>query len=462
SEFKDKKGDLIVKSKRIRQIDCLCGCADSISDEDKEFIFEKFYSKGSHELQNEYLRGCTEVAGVEILANEVKRRIFIHKLHFNSRTVQVCQKFFLAVHDIGRSRLRRKVLNRDLRLLKLHTPEKEDEIAQIYHKHEKHLEYADVFYRDMAAAKLFAEHHFALCLDYQQNIPVPVTRVNKEFYLRQLWIYNFGIKNLKSGQTTMFLYSENFSKKGANEIISCLLWYIENIVPDHVTTLSIFCDNPAGQNKNRFVYTALQYLVNTRFERLYVKYPIPGHSRMPIDADFGLIETKKRRLEHIYLPSDIVQLVKSSRNVAPFNVVYVNQPLTNDLCDDGTPIVIVKDYKLVFADLFRTSVAGGLDLNSIREMRFLANCPPIANFSDRFDLVSREITFLADNIDGRQITEHLTRAKIMYDDFLPVNLAKVINLKVLLPHIAMGPEVIFFDVVFAYEKDNYRRYVKGP
>ncbi|CAG7718167.1 unnamed protein product [Allacma fusca] len=211
SEFMDKNGVLIVKSKRIRQIDCLCGCTDSISDEDKEFIFEKFYGKGSHELQNEYLRGCTDVAGVELLANELKRRIFIHKLYFHSRTVPVCQKFFLAVHGIGRSCLRRK------------------------------------------------------------------------------------------------------------------------------------------------------------------------------------------------------------------------------------------DYKLAFTDLFRVSVAGGLDLNSIREMRFLANCPPIANVSDRFDLVLREITFLADNIDGGQITEHLTRAKIMYDDFLPVNLAKV----------------IFFDVVFAYDEDGYRCYVKG-
>ncbi|CAG7826680.1 unnamed protein product [Allacma fusca] len=92
-------------------------------------------------------------------------------------------------------------------------------------------------------------------------------------------------------------------------------------------------------------------------------------------------------------------------------------------------------------------------------MIFLANYPTIANFSGRFDVVSRDITFSVDNIGGGQIIDHFETAKFMFDDFLPVNLAKVINMKGVLHRIAMLTVVVLFDVVFAYDKDGYRRYV---
>ncbi|CAG7727625.1 unnamed protein product, partial [Allacma fusca] len=485
TEFKNPSGQTVVKQREMRRIDCICGCSESISEVEKDLIFESFCGKGSHEIQNEYLRGCTEVIGVDTLSNGTRRRTFIHKLHFQYKTVHVCQKFFLAIHGINRSRLRKKVLHREvdiedrrgkhpnhpmkttyatrdlmriffkslparhshysvnknpnrlymdshwtvtalferflhyfpdvtrkqatltvfrhifnnefnikfgcprtdkcdtcskfltsLNSLRTLTPNDVDAISGASILHEQHLEYADIFYRDMASAKLFPDNHFALCMDFQQNIPLPVTRINKEFYLRQLWIFNFGIKNIKTGETTMFLYSETFAKKGANEVISCLLWYVDNVVPPNVTTLSVFCDNPAGQNKNRFLFAALQHLANSRFERLYVKYPIPGHSRMPIDADFGLIEVQKRRMEHLYYPSDIVNMVKSARVVSPFNIVYVNMALTNDLCDDDVPCVLVRDYKLVLAPLFRTTEVGGMNLRSVRELRFFDDSFP--------------------------------------------------------------------------------------
>ncbi|CAG7730209.1 unnamed protein product, partial [Allacma fusca] len=197
----------------------------------------------------------------------------------------------------------------------------------------------------------------------------------------------------------MFLYSETFAKKGVNE-----------------------------------------HLANTRFERIYVKYPVPGHSRMPIDADFGLIESKKRRMEQIFLPSDIVEIVKSARLLSPFNVVFVNHPLTNNLCDDGTPFVIVKDYKLALGELFRPAEVGGLDLNSVRELRFLNNCSPIANFSDRFNRPFREIKFFSDNVLPPDLLSRFVDAAPVYDEYLPINLAKLTNMKTLLEHIAKRPE----------------------
>ncbi|CAG7831535.1 unnamed protein product, partial [Allacma fusca] len=97
----------------------------------------------------------------------------------------------------------------------------------------------------------------------------------------------------------MFLYSEHFAQKGANEVVTCLTWYIQNVVPQDVTTLHVFCDNTFGQNKNRFVLAALQNLANNRFDKVYLKFPIPGHSRMPIDADFGRIALSAKKYESV-------------------------------------------------------------------------------------------------------------------------------------------------------------------
>ncbi|CAG7829323.1 unnamed protein product [Allacma fusca] len=322
NEFRDENNEIIVRGRCMRNIVCTCGCDQLLSDCDKEYIFEQFNAKQNHTLQNEYLRGCIEVTNCVTLSNGTIRRVFVHKLHFE-KTVTVCQKFFLAIHGIDRSRLRRKVLKREvhiqdrrglhpnhkrvtsietknlmrvflsslpareshysrnknterrfmeshwtiselcntfftyypeiqrhdatltifrevfntefnikfgfprsdicdicsgflnsIRILKRNFHENVDAIETTRNNHDRHLKLADVFYSDMSAAKTFVDTHFSMCMDYQQNMALPVTGINKEFYLRQLWAYNFGIKDLKSGLASMFLYSEHFAKKG--------------------------------------------------------------------------------------------------------------------------------------------------------------------------------------------------------------------------------------------------------
>lgn len=41
--------------------------------------------------------------------------------------------------------------------------------------------------------------------DFQQNLPVPCVTTSDLFYMRQLWTYNFGIHDLKTGDGIMHL-----------------------------------------------------------------------------------------------------------------------------------------------------------------------------------------------------------------------------------------------------------------
>lgn len=136
-----------------------------------------------------------------------------------------------------------------------------------------------------------------VCVDYEKIFGCPRRNTNPEYYKRQLTIQNFGVHNLKTGQATLFPYPEHYAKKGANEVASFLVHYLENL-PAEVKKVAIYCDNCAGQNKNCTLFGVMQGLVEEgRFELITIHYATVGHSYMACDRDFALIEQKMRRVE---------------------------------------------------------------------------------------------------------------------------------------------------------------------
>ncbi len=209
--------------------------------------------------------------------------------------------------------------------------------------------------------------HCALCFDYQKNLPLPVTNAGPEYYKRQLWIHNFDVYDFSVGIGTMFFYSEHYAKKGPNEVLSCLEYFLKTHVPDGVKHLHLFADNCFGQNKNRFMICFLKYLVDSgRFDSISFQFPIPGHSWMPCDKDFGKIEKLRLKTETVTSPSEYMETVKKSQMNPPFRVVYVEHPLTDDLENDGTPVCRVKDYKAVIGK-FSNAING---ITKIRALKF--------------------------------------------------------------------------------------------
>ena len=96
-----------------------------------------------------------------------------------------------------------------------------------------------------------------LCFDFQQNLPAPIIPVGELFYARQLWLYNFCIHDCGSNTGTMYCWDETTAKRGSNEVASCLLHYIQNMLPAGIETLYLFSDGCGGQNKN---YTIVWFL----------------------------------------------------------------------------------------------------------------------------------------------------------------------------------------------------------
>ncbi len=79
----------------------------------------------------------------------------------------------------------------------------------------------------------------------------------------------------------------------------------------------------------------MSLIKNEKFEEVIVVYPIPGHSYLDCDWDFGRIEKNSRKIEKVGFPSEWVKLIEESDK--HFSVNYVNYPLTDDLKNDEKP-----------------------------------------------------------------------------------------------------------------------------
>ncbi len=73
--------------------------------------------------------------------------------------------------------------------------------------------------------------------------------------------------------------------------------------------LEIWCDNCVGQNKNRMVLIMILFLVlKGYYEIIDLKFLVSGHSYMPCDRDFDVIE-KRKRVSKCMVPEEVQEMV---------------------------------------------------------------------------------------------------------------------------------------------------------
>ena len=169
--------------------------------------------------------------------------------------------------------------------------------ATLEAKRQLHHRKAERFYESLREHTSLAREDTTvatLSFDFQQNLPSPVLPVGEIFYARQLWLYNFGIHDCATNAGTMYVWDESTAKRGSNEVASCLLHYITNNLSEDVDTLHLFLDGCGGQSKNYTIFWFLYSLVKLQYlKRIVHCYPILGHSFLPCDRDFALVEVNK-------------------------------------------------------------------------------------------------------------------------------------------------------------------------
>lgn len=192
-----------------------------------------------------------------------------------------------------------------------------------------------------------------ITFDLQQNLPVPTLTHGPMFYLRQLWVYNFGIHNCSKGTAVMCMWDETIAGRGAGEIISCLMQYISKLPPS-VKALTCYSDSCFGQNKNSQIICLWTCLVlQKRFSRTDHKNLVRGHTYLPNDREFAQIE-KRKTTAKVNLPQDWENVVHESCPSKPFSIQKMTrekfldtEPLTKHFTmrkkdHKGSPVLISK------------------------------------------------------------------------------------------------------------------------
>jgi len=200
---------------------------------------------------------------------------------------------------------------------------------QLKAEQELHLRKAEKVREKLNSMKAIASTtHLCFTFDLEKTLITPSISVGVAYYKRQLATYNLGIHNISNNDAVMHMWHEGCASRGAAEVGSCLWKFVCDGVRDGATDITAFCDSCGGQNRNFKIASLLSHCVQSLpLDSFTLHYMQSGHSYLPNDADFGVIERAKRTARDVYVPEQWMELVRQARKHHPFSVVEMQ------LCD---------------------------------------------------------------------------------------------------------------------------------
>lgn len=178
--------------------------------------------------------------------------------------------------------------------------------------------------KSMNESQLPASDLCCLSMDLQQVMFCPTLTHSNMFYSRQLSNYNLCVHLGDNNKSYMCMWHEAIAGRGGNEIASCFFKVLKGAITAK-NKIELWCDNCVAQNKNRMLLMAVIYLVARGcFKTIDIKYLVSGHSYMPCDRDFGVIEKRKRKCTPM-VPEEVQEVVRSARVTNPFTVLAMKE-----------------------------------------------------------------------------------------------------------------------------------------
>jgi hypothetical protein len=219
--------------------------------------------------------------------------------------------------------------------IKLKNPHLNDNAKRIYQADiEIHKTQANKFYKKIQEVETKCKNDpnvYGIAFDFMQNLPLPHIPVQEIFYLRQLWLYEFCIYDLKTGKSVFYSYCEGVANKGPNEVCTFVLDYIKNNIGNEAKELHLFSDGCAGQNRNHAMIRLLLSLVaelGSNIDAIQYYLPKRGHSFLPNDRMFGTAKRHIRKNDRIYTPTEYENLICEANEK-----FEIRRPKTEDIID---------------------------------------------------------------------------------------------------------------------------------
>lgn len=176
--------------------------------------------------------------------------------------------------------------------------------------------------------------------DYAQNLRLPKTNENSDYYKSHLSVYLFNVHCHNDGESFMFTSLETESKKNPSTVCSYLYNVINKQFNENHEEIVLFSDATSGQNKNHEIVTFCTWLSYKYHVKLSYVFPIRGHSFNVCDRNFALVSHVLKGKEKIETLAEYNELIqKAKQNPKPFTVQH--------------GAAILKNWKHGFADVMK-------------------------------------------------------------------------------------------------------------
>ncbi|XP_053966877.1 uncharacterized protein LOC128868612 isoform X1 [Anastrepha ludens] len=195
------------------------------------------------------------------------------------------------------------------------------EVPGTKEKNEKHQEEKRLSRESKEQDKRCVGDNFVLAtFDLQAVMPSPRGNLSIFYYKSKINSYNFTICEVGNDSVECFFWHEGEGHRGANEIGSCILKYLEkkaSEINNDNLEFTFYSDNCCGQNKNRYIIAMFMHAVKTlKIKAITHKFLICGHTQNEGDAAHSVIEKQiKKSLKSgpIIIPQQYVTIIRTAK-----------------------------------------------------------------------------------------------------------------------------------------------------
>ncbi|KAJ8893163.1 hypothetical protein PR048_005746 [Dryococelus australis] len=208
-----------------------------------------------------------------------------------------------------------------------------------------------------------------------QALHTPLLRTTIIFYKRKLWCFNLGIHIKHDNSGNMYIWPEIEGQRGGGR---------NHMAFQTLCGISFYILTPVSARIKVSAITYLMSLIhNDRFDTIRRLCVVSGHTYMPCDHDFVLIEAEKRRRQYVYTPEDWIDVIQKSRRRNPSKVYKMNRSdflsfecFTNKLQKrtttmDGDKVELRKLSQLNFKEEYPTKFEMKLCYSELESVRYV-------------------------------------------------------------------------------------------
>jgi hypothetical protein len=149
-------------------------------------------------------------------------------------------------------------------------------------------------------------------MDFEKNYHCPVLKVPQWYYARNFNLYNLGIYCAKRNHMKCLVFGQDMAEQGQDATYSLLLHHLYEVERPG-DWLILWTDSCGRQNKHYMAVHIMQsQIIQGRRRRIDLKVPNVGHSFLPCDRIFGLIEKRRHLKQVIYVPEQWKPIVEGA------------------------------------------------------------------------------------------------------------------------------------------------------